>query len=103
MHEAQVSLSNRRLDFAIRLMLTTHRILVHPRWQSEPQTLRDELYTRNAFDSVPDLANSEVKFDEQGDGLARYDILNYQKLPNTSGYHYKVRLFRFLEKGLCRH
>ncbi|XP_017155685.1 metabotropic glutamate receptor isoform X1 [Drosophila miranda] len=40
--------------------------------------------------SFIDLAGSEVKFDRQGDGLARYDILNYQRLENSSGYHYKV-------------
>lgn len=39
---------------------------------------------------ITDLAGSEVKFDRQGDGLARYDILNYQKNVNSSGYHYKV-------------
>lgn len=42
-----------------------------------------------------DLAGSEVKFDKQGDGLARYDILNYQKLHNASGYHYKVNIDEF--------
>ncbi|KAH8309912.1 hypothetical protein KR059_003996, partial [Drosophila kikkawai] len=40
--------------------------------------------------SFIDLAGSEVKFDRQGDGLARYDILNYQRLENSSGYQYKV-------------
>ncbi|XP_053967763.1 metabotropic glutamate receptor-like [Anastrepha ludens] len=40
--------------------------------------------------SFIDLAGSVVKFDRQGDGLARYDILNYQRLENSSGYHYKV-------------
>ncbi|XP_037925369.1 metabotropic glutamate receptor isoform X2 [Hermetia illucens] len=40
--------------------------------------------------SFVDMAGSQVKFDSQGDGLARYDILNYQKLENSSGYHYKV-------------
>ncbi|XP_076261780.1 metabotropic Glutamate Receptor [Rhynchophorus ferrugineus] len=46
-----------------------------------------------------DLVGSPVKFDESGDGLARYDILNYQRLPNSSGYHYKVvgKWFNFLE------
>ncbi|XP_037729107.1 metabotropic glutamate receptor isoform X3 [Drosophila subpulchrella] len=39
--------------------------------------------------SFIDLAGSEVKFDRQGDGLARYDILNYQRLENSSGYQYK--------------
>lgn len=39
---------------------------------------------------LKDLAGSEVKFDRQGDGLARYDILNYQRLENSSGYQYKV-------------
>lgn len=38
------------------------------------------------------MAGSEVKFDKQGDGLARYDILNYQKLQNASGYHYRVSI-----------
>lgn len=37
-----------------------------------------------------DIAGSEVKFDRQGDGLARYDILNYQKNSNASGYYYRV-------------
>lgn len=40
-----------------------------------------------------DLAGSPVKFDHRGDGLARYDILNYQRLINASGYHYRVRPF----------
>lgn len=39
---------------------------------------------------ILDLAGSEVKFDSQGDGLARYDILNYQRVGNTSTYQYKV-------------
>ncbi|KAH1022930.1 hypothetical protein HUJ04_012241 [Dendroctonus ponderosae] len=45
------------------------------------------------------LVGSPVKFDKSGDGLARYDILNYQRLPNSSGYHYKVvgKWFDFLE------
>ncbi len=38
-----------------------------------------------------DPAGSEVKFDAQGDGLARYTIMNYRRLPNSaSGYDYKV-------------
>lgn len=32
-----------------------------------------------------------MKFDRQGDGLARYTIMNYRKLPNKTGYDYKVR------------
>ncbi|KAL1493265.1 hypothetical protein ABEB36_011350 [Hypothenemus hampei] len=46
-----------------------------------------------------DLVGSPVKFDKSGDGLARYDILNYQRLPNSSGHHYKVvgKWFNFLE------
>lgn len=40
--------------------------------------------------SLIDLAGSVVKFDRQGDGLARYDILNYQRLKNSSGFQYKV-------------
>ncbi|XP_017853726.1 metabotropic glutamate receptor [Drosophila busckii] len=52
--------------------------------------------------SFVDLAGSEVKFDRQGDGLARYDILNYQRLDNSSGYQYKVvgKWFNNLELNL---
>ena len=39
-----------------------------------------------------DPADSEVKFDARGDGLARYTIMNYRRLPNSAnGYDYKVR------------
>ena len=37
---------------------------------------------------------SEVKFDAQGDGLARYTITNYRRLGGSSGnngYDYKVK------------
>jgi hypothetical protein len=37
-----------------------------------------------------DIANSTVKFDEKGDGLARYTIFNYQKKLEGAGYDYKV-------------
>ncbi|XP_057330958.1 metabotropic glutamate receptor isoform X1 [Microplitis mediator] len=42
--------------------------------------------------SFTDSAGSEVKFDEHGDGLARYEILNFRKNdPNISnGYNYQV-------------
>ncbi|XP_043493444.1 metabotropic glutamate receptor isoform X2 [Polistes fuscatus] len=42
--------------------------------------------------SFIDSAGSEVKFDEHGDGLARYEILNFRKsnLSGTDGYHYRV-------------
>ncbi|GAB1869692.1 Metabotropic glutamate receptor [Camponotus japonicus] len=43
--------------------------------------------------SFIDDAGSEVKFDEHGDGLARYEILNFRKGTNnngTNGYHYRV-------------
>ncbi|XP_043522698.1 metabotropic glutamate receptor isoform X2 [Frieseomelitta varia] len=42
--------------------------------------------------SFTDTAGSEVKFDEHGDGLARYEILNFRKSDNngTNGYHYRV-------------
>ena len=39
---------------------------------------------------MADLAESIVKFDEKGDGPARYTILNYQKNAETNGYDYKV-------------
>ncbi|XP_044256877.1 metabotropic glutamate receptor [Tribolium madens] len=52
--------------------------------------------------SFTDLAGSPVKFDHRGDGLARYDILNYQRLINASGYHYRVvgKWFNSLELNL---
>ncbi|XP_014609016.1 PREDICTED: metabotropic glutamate receptor [Polistes canadensis] len=42
--------------------------------------------------SFVDSAGSEVKFDEHGDGLARYEILNFRKsnLSGNDGYHYRV-------------
>ncbi|XP_033364661.1 metabotropic glutamate receptor [Bombus vosnesenskii] len=42
--------------------------------------------------SFTDTAGSEVKFDEHGDGLARYEILNFRKSATngTNGYHYRV-------------
>jgi len=49
-------------------------------------------YIRRYF---TDTAGSEVKFDEHGDGLARYEILNFRKGTNSNGangYHYRVRL-----------
>lgn len=45
------------------------------------------------------MAGSEVKFDRQGDGLARYDILNYQRLYNSSGYQYKVAFHLCMDKN----
>ena len=38
-----------------------------------------------------DIADSIVKFDESGDGLARYTIYNYQKNSHNNGYDYKVK------------
>ncbi|CAL7940400.1 unnamed protein product [Xylocopa violacea] len=42
--------------------------------------------------SFTDAAGSEVKFDEHGDGLARYEILNFRKSDQngSNGYHYRV-------------
>ena len=37
-----------------------------------------------------DIADSQVKFDSSGDGLARYTIYNYQKNSQNNGYDYKV-------------
>ena len=39
---------------------------------------------------VSDVANSSVKFDEKGDGLARYTIYNYQK-DEQNNTDYKVK------------
>lgn len=40
-----------------------------------------------------DLAGSIVKFDEKGDGPARYTIYNYQKNSKNQGFDYKVKVF----------
>ncbi|KAF7997885.1 hypothetical protein HCN44_009283 [Aphidius gifuensis] len=42
--------------------------------------------------SFTDLAGSEVQFDKHGDGLARYEILNFRKTnqSGTNGYYYNV-------------
>ena len=37
-----------------------------------------------------DMANSSVKFDENGDGIPRYTIYNYQKRQTDNGTHYKI-------------
>ncbi|KAG7207808.1 hypothetical protein KM043_009411 [Ampulex compressa] len=51
--------------------------------------------------SFTDAAGSEVKFDEHGDGLARYEILNFRKSSHngSNGYHYRVvgKWFNFLD------
>ena len=48
----------------------------------------------NNFDCLAcsDIADSIVKFDESGDGLARYTIYNYQKNSHNNGYDYKVNI-----------
>ena len=38
----------------------------------------------------PDIANSTVKFDSKGDGLARYTIYNYQRDARTGKTDYKI-------------
>lgn len=64
-------------------------------------TVRDRIFsqlpcsgntnTTHEYD-VSDTAGSEVKFDEHGDGLARYEILNFRKSATngTNGYHYRA-------------
>jgi len=47
-----------------------------------------------------------VKFDEHGDGLARYEILNFRKGTNNNGangYHYRVRFARDRRNALLYH
>ena len=39
---------------------------------------------------IPDVANQSVRFDDKGDGLARYTIYNYQKDENSNTSDYKV-------------
>ncbi|XP_045107774.1 metabotropic glutamate receptor-like isoform X2 [Portunus trituberculatus] len=40
--------------------------------------------------SFKGVVGSQVKFDEVGDGPARYTIYNYRKIPGTSVYNYSV-------------
>ncbi|XP_023338104.1 metabotropic glutamate receptor, partial [Eurytemora carolleeae] len=49
--------------------------------------------------SFTDIGNSTVKFDEKGDGLARYIIYNYQRKLGGAGFDYKVigKWFKNLE------
>ena len=57
----------------------------------------------NNFDCLAcsDIADSIVKFDESGDGLARYTIYNYQKNSHNNGYDYKVRNRNKFKLGLA--
>ncbi|KAI4497103.1 hypothetical protein M0802_007849 [Mischocyttarus mexicanus] len=54
--------------------------------------------------SFVDSAGSEVKFDEHGDGLARYEILNFRKsnLSGTDGYHYRATCSLPCEPGMIK-
>ncbi|XP_054164108.1 metabotropic glutamate receptor-like isoform X2 [Oppia nitens] len=49
--------------------------------------------------SFIDLAGSEMKFDRNGDGLGRYNIFNYQQIPDTNQYQY-VLVGRWADEGL---
>ena len=42
------------------------------------------------FYTSTDIANSTVKFDNKGDGLARYTIYNYQRDARTGKTDYKI-------------
>ncbi len=68
--------------FAVRLWLTSTHI--------EPKFFHKAGRTVNNDKYYADIANSTVKFDEKGDGLARYTIFNYQKKLEGAGYDYKV-------------
>ena len=49
-----------------------------------------------------DIVGSQVRFDQQGDGLGRYNIYNYQKVPSydlTPSYTY-VKIGKWFEDGL---
>jgi hypothetical protein len=55
-----------------------------------------------------DIGKSIVKFDEKGDGPARYTIYNYQKNLADNTFDYKVRcallvyaVCRIIELGVC--
>ncbi|XP_006820959.1 metabotropic glutamate receptor 3-like [Saccoglossus kowalevskii] len=49
----------------------------------------EELYREILNVSFKDMVKSQVSFDEQGDGLGRYDIMNFQKDQHTGLYAYK--------------
>ena len=42
------------------------------------------------FFNFSDMADSSVKFDKNGDGIARYTIYNYQKRLSDGATDYKV-------------
>lgn len=46
-----------------------------------------------------DIVGSQVRFDQQGDGLGRYNIYNYQKVGSTASYAY-VKIGKWFEDGL---
>lgn len=52
---------------------------------------------------ILDLAESIVKFDEKGDGPARYTIFNYQKNDQNNGYDYRVSFFGDFSLNAMRH
>ncbi|KOC58594.1 Metabotropic glutamate receptor [Habropoda laboriosa] len=54
--------------------------------------MRERVRKTGDSPTFPDAAGSEVKFDEHGDGLARYEILNFRKSDHngTNGYHYRA-------------
>ncbi|KOC62157.1 Metabotropic glutamate receptor [Habropoda laboriosa] len=56
--------------------------------------MRERVRKTGDSPTFPDAAGSEVKFDEHGDGLARYEILNFRKSDHngTNGYHYRANI-----------
>ena len=53
----------------------------------------------NLFALIKDLAGSEMKFDQNGDGMGRYNIFNYQQNPIDHTYSY-VTVGRWTDEGL---
>ncbi len=48
------------------------------------------------------MANSTVRFDENGDGIARYTIYNYKQNETTGNYDYEVNCNLFLYQNVTR-
>lgn len=47
-----------------------------------------------------DIVGSQVRFDQQGDGLGRYNIYNYQKVNGTKGPYAYVKIGKWFGDGL---
>ena len=71
-----------KTSFIGKCIISLHNQLGRRTFQERDTSLRKN--------PISDLAESIVKFDEKGDGPARYTIFNYQKNDRNNGYDYRV-------------